>query len=224
VLELFWPQEDTLTIDVLMDENAMDTFVFALLRKKDEKKYRKSAEDVASFTGGSVAVNALSASLCVASECEELISSFLTTEVVATITKFEQLFRRIHFSDQGLASTTHKKSLQFVFKVPDNEAQLEGIVVFTRMVFYFIDLVARVNLSKQGKQKAMNHRSKVAEKANKLTHEQRQEAAQQRKLEKLQKEKEKIASMSPEAAAKFEEKIKKKEMRRRMPKMKVTMN
>ena len=37
----------------------------------------------------------------------------------------------------------------------------------------------------------------------------------------MQKEKEKIASMSPEAAAKFEEKLKKKEMRRNMPKMKV---
>lgn len=224
LMEIFWPQEDILTIDVLMEDNSMDTFVFAIMRKKEEKKYRKVAEDLNSFTGAGITVNGLSNTFCVSAECEELISYFLTSEVVASINKFEPFLKRIHFTDQELVSSTHKKSLQFVFKVPTKESEMEGIVVFTRMVFYFIDLVSRVKLSKQGKQKAINHRSKAAEKNSKMSHEQRQEAAQQRKIEKMQKEKEKIAAMSPETAAKFEEKLKKKEMRRNAPKMKVTIN
>jgi len=158
----------------------------------------------------------------VCSECDELISEFLNPEVQTTLKKHENLFKRMHFTDQEVLYTSYKKTLQFVFKLPGSDAEMEGIQTLTRMAFYFIDLVAKTSLSKFAKQKATVNRTRVLEKNSKQTHEQRQEAAQQRKLQKLQKEKAALENLSPEAAAKAEEKLQKREMKKRMPKFKVS--
>lgn len=36
------------TIDILMEDEAMQDFVFAILRTKEEKKYRKATRDLVS--------------------------------------------------------------------------------------------------------------------------------------------------------------------------------
>jgi len=223
IIEIFSSEEDIVTVDILMNEDAMETFVFALIRKKEEKKLRKSVTDLGLFAPGTVnSLPGVPSSFVACSECEELISDFINPEVQATLTKYENLFKRMHFSDQGLVSSTNKRNLQFIFKLPENDADMEGIQILTRMAFYYIDLVAKTTLSKTAKQKTINNRGKALEKASKEAHEQRQEAAQQRKLQKLQKEKAALEGLSPEAQRKAEEKIQKREMKKRNPKFKVS--
>jgi len=223
IVEIFSPAEDVVTVDILMNEDAMETFVFALVRRKEEKKFRKSSTDLVLFAPGTVSsLPGVPSSFVVCSECEELISDFINPEVQATLTKYENLFKRMHFSDQGLVSSTNKKNLQFVFKLPENDTDMEGIQILTRMAFYYIDLVARTNLGKTAKQKTTQNRNKALEKASKEAHEQRQEAAQQRKIQKLQKEKAALENLSPEAQRKAEEKLQKREMKKRVPKFKVS--
>jgi hypothetical protein len=223
IVELFYKNEDTVTLDILMNDDAMDSYVFAVVKKKDEKKFRKSVPDVPLFAPGSAsAPPGFPSSFVVCSECEELTSDFLNSEAQVILTKYEGLFKRLHFSDQAVLSPSYKKTLQFVFRLPDKESDMEGIHILTRMAFYYIDLVAKTTLSKQAKQKATNNRTKALAQASKQTHEQRQEAAQQRKLAKLQKEKAALEKLSPEEQRKAEEKIQKREMKKRMPKFKVS--
>jgi len=123
----------------------------------------------------------------------------------------------MHFTDQEVLYTSYKKTLQFVFKLPGSDAEMEGIQTLTRMAFYFIDLVAKTSLSKFAKQKADKNRLKAVEEQLKETHTQRQEAAQQRKLDKLQKQKAEFESLTPDEQRRREEKQYKKRQEEKEP-------
>jgi len=193
-------------------------------KKKKKKKFRKSVTDLSRFAPGTItSIPGIPSSLVVCTETDELTPDLLNPEVQPVITKYENLIKRIHFSDQGLVSSSNKKSLQFVFKLPDNDSDMEGIRILTRMAFYYIDLVAKTPLSKSAKQKTTSNRVKALEKASKEAHEQRQEAAQQRKLQKIQKQKAVIETLSPDQQVKAEERMHKREMKKKMhPKFKIS--
>jgi len=219
IIESILGTTDTIIVDVLLDDNAMDSFVFACVRKKEEKKYRKAAADLSQFTKAAQSLDELNSSFVVISEVDELVNRFMTQSVTAALNKpLAQDFIRMHFSDQGIASPGYPRSLQFEFKIPNDQEKQAAMMNF---VFYFIDRVATTQLSKPAKQITDKHRQKVQEAALKEKLAQRQEAIQQKKIEKIQKEKEKLDKLSPEEQRRMEEKMAKKEAKKRVPKMKV---
>jgi len=222
LLELFSKNQDIVTLDVLLEETACEPFVFAVVKKKDERKFKKANPDTV-FCGGGGQVEGLPRSLVVLSELEELTSTFLTSqyEVLQTISKYENAFLKMHFTDQAVLSSKFPNSLSFEFKLPEDTSQMTQLALLTKMAFHLVDLVTRTKLSKLGRQKTEKNRAKVIELTEKSAHQQRQEAAQQRKLEKLQQERLKYETMSPDAQRKYDEKQYKKELKKKQPKMKV---
>jgi len=128
--------------------------------------------------------------------------------------------------DQSASSSTRmpeiKKCLLFGFKVGQkgntSAHHMEAIRPLFNFVFYMIDKVHRVKLSKESKLKSEKNRQKAMDSYEKSIHLQRQEAAQQRKVEKIRQEKEKLmAEEDPDKARKLE----KREAKSKQPKMKM---
>lgn len=90
-----------------------------------------------------------------------------------------------------------------------------------QLVFYLIDKLKRFRLSRESKVKSDRNRQKVQKLYLASTHLQRQEMAQQKREEKRRMEKEKIlAETDPDKQRRWEEKEHKREMKRKVPKMK----
>lgn len=86
-----------------------------------------------------------------------------------------------------------------------NTHHMEAIRPLFNFVFYMIDKVHRIKLSKESKLKSEKNRQKAMDSYEKSIHLQRQEAAQQRKVEKIRQEKEKLmAEEDPDRARKLE--------------------
>jgi len=223
LMEIVNPLQDTVQFDILMNDESMDTFVFAIVKKKEEKKFRTSAKDIETFTAPAISYSKLPSSFCVCSELEELLPILLHNEVLLTLSKYEDDILKIHMSDQGILTPQFPRSISMVCKLTQTKvaADYEKWNVIMKMSIHFIDLLAKTILSKTSKQKAEKNRSHVATSLLKQTHIQRQEAAQQRKLEKIQKEKAELENLPEDVARKKEEKMAKKEAKRKQPKFKV---
>lgn len=219
LMELIWKNEDLLTIDVAMEEDSMDNFVFAVVKKKDDKKFKKQAKEIPLFT---TATSADLPGMIVYSEAEELVPSLLNHEVITTLKNYENYFVRMYFTDQTPPPSKYKKTLQFVFRLP-SPSNMQQIQTLTKMVMHFIDEMSTISLSKQARQKSEKNRAKAAEAILKQTHAERQEAAQQRKLDKKQKELQQLEQLSPEEREKREERQHKKDLKKKQPKFKVML-
>lgn len=101
---------------------------------------------------------------------------------------------------------------------------LEGIEEkrpLLQLVFFLIDKLRKVRLSKEGKAKSEKNRQKVEESFLKATHAQRQEAAQLKREERRRAEKERILNEDdPEKQRKWEEREYRKDLKRKAPRMK----
>nr|BAJ95502.1 predicted protein [Hordeum vulgare subsp. vulgare] len=212
VTELLWKANDVLTIDVAMSDKAMEAFVFAVTKKKEDKRTKKASTDLNEFTS-IYSVPSLP-SMSILTETFELTDEILKPEIIAALNANENEFIKMHFSDQDTLSPKYKKMLHFQFRAND----LNKLNTLTRMAIALIDIVADVNFNPRIKAKSDKNRSAATEKAEKLKNAQRQEAAQQRKFDKKQEEKKKWASLSPEEQAKREEKEAKKEQKKKMSK------
>jgi len=219
IMETIFGTVDTLLVDVLLEESTMDSFVFACLKKKEEKKYRKATPDIAQFTKNAQSVEGLNSAFVVVSEVDELVNRFMPQSVVATLNKpLLNEFVRMHFTDQGIVSPNYPRSLQFEFKLTSDAEKLASMM---KLVFFLIDRVATMQLSKPAKQVTDKHRQKVEEAIQKEKVAQRQEAIQQKKIDKVREEKEKLDKLSPEEQRRMEEKMAKKDAKKKIPKMKV---
>jgi len=222
IIETFMGTTDTVTLDFLLNEESVDNYVFAVLKKKEEKKYKKEHEDLADFGGNAQSLDNLNSTLVVVSELEEITESLMTPNVLSALNTNQAEFIRIHVSDQSIVSPKYKNTLSIEFKLPSNP---EKVAALTKFALQFVDAVAKLKLSKPAKAKTEKHRSKLLEAKNKETLAQRQEAIQQKKIEKLQKEKERmneqLAKLSPDEQRKLEEKMAKKEKKRMQPKVRV---
>eukprot|EP01114_Cavostelium_apophysatum_P020879 TRINITY_DN7125_c0_g1_i1.p1 TRINITY_DN7125_c0_g1~~TRINITY_DN7125_c0_g1_i1.p1 ORF type:complete len:387 (+),score=99.99 TRINITY_DN7125_c0_g1_i1:86-1246(+) len=212
VTELLWKAEDLLRIDVAMEEGKMDNFMFAVVRKKEEKRFKK-ANEVNYLGNYSSVVPELKGSLAPLSESEEIVEALLQPEVVAVLNAHEADLVSIHFTDQDTLNTKYKKVLHFTYRIsPENSTKLNTLM---KMSIYMIDLVAKLNLSKQAKIKTEKNRTKLTEQKAKEAHQQRQEAAQQRKIEKRQKLLEKMTDTEKD---KYHEKEQAKNFRKKSAK------
>eukprot|EP01104_Vermistella_antarctica_P013179 TRINITY_DN3959_c0_g1_i1.p1 TRINITY_DN3959_c0_g1~~TRINITY_DN3959_c0_g1_i1.p1 ORF type:complete len:468 (-),score=152.33 TRINITY_DN3959_c0_g1_i1:184-1554(-) len=213
---MVWPTKDTWIVDVPMDDDASDPFVFALVRKEDLVQMRTDNPDLAQCDVMVCPVPGFSL-LTDSDEVPPLI--FKVEEVMITLKKYADHIQLIHFTDQS-SHEKHKRSLRFIFTLPfEGETKEERelfVSTLCKMCIFLIDTVARVHLSKSALQKIKGKRAEGAQAKQKATHASRQEAAQQRKDDELRKRKEKYDLMSSADQAKEDERNRKKEMKRMM--------
>lgn len=174
---------DEVTLEVPMDED-MDPFIFAVLKKKHEKRLLRAHKDLKEHAKYKVTSKSLPGIFSVCTDCPELESVFLREEkVIRTLTKHEDLFISLHITDEGnvnFLSTT--KILRCKFRIP-SLADMERCRTLVTMAIHFIDLAASHRLSAQARQRALRDRRKWADEEYRATHAQRQEALVHRKEE-----------------------------------------
>ncbi|XP_057976536.1 uncharacterized protein At5g49945-like [Malania oleifera] len=222
------PCRDEISFEVYMNDDAMDHVIFVLAKKKLAKGMQKEVRDLQRFAG---LVSPPSSrkwivdDLAVISESKEVAVDLITETVLDQVfgdkafEKFGKGFISMHFSDQHLG--THKKMLLFKFALPDanNMADMTRLVA---LVPYYIDLIGRYKLSSQARSKTEAARSKAAQEAYKELQNARQEAFQKRKAEKKKMVEEAEAKLTAEGLRKKEAKERARQMKKGMPKMKMT--
>jgi len=217
LLELVWKATDVLNIDVALQDDKMEPFVFAIVKKKEEKKFYKAHSDVSQVITqlGSANLNGLNPHFAVLTESDEVTQLILSKPVVQTLNNNQDLVNEIYFTDNSLLTPKYKKVLHFSYKVP-TDGDFSKLLILTKMSLHLVDQVAAIQLSKNTKLKAEKNRVKMNEELEKQKVAERQEAAQQRKFDKLQKQK---ANLSGEELERFEEKEAKRAMKKRQGKM-----
>ncbi|CAN6584581.1 unnamed protein product [Malus baccata var. baccata] len=153
IFNLVVPSRDEISIEVYMNDDAMDHVVFALARKKSAKAMQKEVGDLQKFAGivsPPTGRKWVSEDLAVISESKEVAGDLITEAVLEQVfgdkafQKFGKGFIYMHFSDQHPGS--RKKMLLFKFALPDagNMADMTRLVA---LVPYYIDLIGRYKLS-----------------------------------------------------------------------------
>ena len=92
--------KDTLTIDVLLDDDTMAPFVFAVVPKKLRSSFQAERPDLRIYAK-LVPLEMLPSSLALLTDCRDLIPVLLQEKVVKTLIKCEDLFVSMHVTDQN---------------------------------------------------------------------------------------------------------------------------
>ncbi|KAL0357193.1 UNVERIFIED_CONTAM: hypothetical protein Scaly_1405000 [Sesamum calycinum] len=211
-----------------MNDEAMDQVVFALARKKLAKTMHKEERDLQRFAALVTPPSGrkwVAEELQVVSESKEVAGDLITDVVLDQVfgdkafEKFGKGFISMHFSDQHLGS--NKKMLVFKFAIPDanNMADMTRLVA---LIPYYIDLIGRYKLSSHARSKTEAARLKVAQEIYKELQNARQEALQKKKAEQKKKLDEAESKLSAEALRKREAKERGRQMKKGMPKLKMT--
>lgn len=228
IFNLVVPSRDEINLEVYMNDDAMDHVVFAVARKKAAKAMQKEVPDLQKFAGilsPPTGRKWVAEDLAVISESKEVAGDLITEAVLDQVfgekafQKFGKGFIYMHFSDQHPG--THKKMLLFKFALPDasNMADMTRLVA---LVPYYIDLIGRYKLSSQARSKTEAIRSKAAQEAYKELQNARQEALQRKKAERKKMMEEAEAKLSAESIRKKEAKERARQMKKAMPKIKMT--
>ena len=216
VMGLFTGAQDTLTIDIFLSTPSQS--VLYVCPQKLEKKARESVEDLNNFTS-KVNMNNLD-DLCILAECpEETLYYYFTEQVIKILEQNSDLILEMHVTDQKAIFTTHNQIMRCIFKLPSSQEDLKRLSDLILVALFWLDtsVTMKQSMNKLSLDHFNKNRAKLNLKEQKSLHQARQEAAQKRKEEKLQKEFESLKSA--EARQKFEEKLKKKEMKARIKKI-----
>ncbi|OWM79340.1 uncharacterized protein At5g49945 [Punica granatum] len=228
IYNLIVPCKDEISFEVYMNDDAMDNVIFAVAKKKAAKGMQKELRDLQRFAGLLPPPGGrkwVAEELSVISESKEVAGDMITEAVLDQVfgekafEKFGKGFISMHFSDQHPGG--HSKMLLFKFTLPDvnNMADMTRLV---SLVPYYIDLVGRYKISPQARSKTEAARAKAAQEAHKELQNARQEALQKRKLERKKMMEEAEAKLGAEALRKKEAKERARQMKKSMPRMKMT--
>ncbi|KAL4003548.1 hypothetical protein ACH3XW_8075 [Acanthocheilonema viteae] len=231
LMNLIRPKEDKVIIRIDVDNNEMDSFVFAIGQRKSVAKAAKEKMDLSLFTVEKKGVDRLGlpSSIVVYAEMFEAVNAIIDPVVLSVFRRYESAIDYFHFSDQysgykpsdGESFTRLPETnrvLFFAFKMSDDMAEIDALL---RMVFYTFEKIRRYRLSREGKLKADKKRQSVQEAFLKTTHQARQEAAQARREEKTRERKQRLLEEEdPEKQRRLEKLEQKRDMKMRQPKMK----
>ncbi|MBA0726969.1 hypothetical protein Golax_002757 [Gossypium laxum] len=247
LFNLVVPCKDEITFEVSMNEEAMDQVVFALAKKKAAKGMQKEVRDLQRFAG--LVANPSGRKwvvdeLSVISESKEVAGDLITETVLEqadgctgirgslklarhvgavfgdkSFEKYGKDFIWMHFSDQH--PDKHKKMLLFKFSLPDAN-HMADMTRLVALVPYYIDLIGRYKLSSQARSKTEAARVKAAQEAYRELQNARLEALQKKKAERKKMLEEAEAKLSAGAIRKKEAKDRARQMKKAMPKMKMT--
>ncbi|RWS25017.1 coiled-coil domain-containing protein 47-like protein, partial [Leptotrombidium deliense] len=236
---LIKPAIDQIIVKVFLHYDAMDAFVFCIAQKKSAVKLVKEMNDLSTYCPerkSSDKYGVAGETFVLMNEIGEVANLLLDSKVTSLLNKYDKRIDFIHISDQfsgpKIPEETQlvklpevKKIMIFGFNCPENgkmnAENMEDFKPLMQLVFYMLEKVKKLRLSKEGKIKSDKNRQKVEEIFLKATHSQRQEAAQAKREERRRAEKERILNEEdPDKQRKWEEREHRRELKRKAPKMK----
>ncbi|CAH4030154.1 PAT complex subunit CCDC47 [Pieris brassicae] len=227
------PSQDTLQLRVELGKDDSDPFVLCIAQKKVATRLSKEMQDLSMFCperrpGDK---HGLPSTLSVMSECAEATGGLLDSRVTAALQQYHKHVQYIHVSDKYCGPKQMEE--QTVTKPPETEKLVlvsltlgpdgggDEVRPLLLLVFYLLDKIKRLRLSKEALVKCEKRRQKAAEVWMRGAHAARQELAAQKREEKRKQEKEKIlAEDDPEKQRRWELKEQKRQQKRKAPKMK----
>ncbi|XP_038222531.1 coiled-coil domain-containing protein 47 [Zerene cesonia] len=227
------PTPDTLHIRVELGKDDSDPFVLCIAQKKVATRLAKEMQDLSMFCperrpGDK---HGLPSSMCVMSECAEATGALLDSRALAALERYHKHVQFVHVSDKYCGPKQMEETT--VTKPPDTEKVMlvslalgpdgggEEVRPLLLLVFYLLDKIKRLHLSKEALAKCEKRRQKAAEIWMRGAHAARQELAAQKREEKRKQEKERImAEDDPEKQRRWELKEQKRQQKRKAPKMK----
>jgi len=239
IARMFKPVADQIIVKVILDESEMDTFIFFLANKKVCSKIHKEMHDLSSYCTERKNGEKYGVPKCfqLLVEPAEATNQVLDNKVIAALNKYENMIESMHFSDQFAGPRQQdgdqptkapeaQKVLNFTFNVPGRGTataqDVESMEPLMKMVFYCMEKVKRIRLSREAKLKTCKKRQAVEESYQKATHQQRQEAAQTRREEKKRIEKEKMMNdEDPDKQRKWEDRENRRDMKKKQAKAKM---
>uniref|UniRef100_A0A8R1HY50 PAT complex subunit CCDC47 n=1 Tax=Caenorhabditis japonica TaxID=281687 RepID=A0A8R1HY50_CAEJA len=236
VMDLFEPSYDKMAIKISLENaNDVDPLIFTVGEKKISTKMFKDMLDLNSYVSERKQAAAqfnLPASWQLYSDQTEVIFSILEPGVVSLLKKHEEVIEFIHISDQftgqkpadGESYTRLPEPQRYMYVQLNMKAlgqDEETVAEILNLVFYLIDKVRKMKLSKDAKLKAEKRRKDFEDAFLKQTHQFRQEAAQARREEKTRERKQKLMDENdPDRQKRLEAKELKREAKAKQPKMK----
>ena len=214
--------KDTLTLEFPMSEENMETFVFAICKKKEEKRLKKANIDLENFAHSVQSKYKEFAVLTDTAELEEVICQ---DRFMSVLIKNIDCFISFHATDSYSAGeyvlTPWKKVLRFKFLLPSDD--MSGIRKLTELALSLVDRIASAspNITLPSLKRNRDAREKLVSKNKKQDHQLRLEAAQKKKEEQRAKELEARAKMTPEQRQRAEEKEAKEKSKKNVPKVRV---
>lgn len=202
-----------------MEATEMDSFVLLIANKKLSSRLQKDMNDLSLYCTEKKSADKydIPASFTLMSEIGEATAAVLDKSMVVALKAYEKSISYIHISDQYSGQKQQddtqpqtvvpqtKKVLIFCFNLDSETKNMEEVQNLMKVVFYCLDKVTRIRLSKEAKMKADKNRARVEERFLKAAHAQRQEAAQARRDERRRAEKERIMNEGdPEKQRKLE--------------------
>eukprot|EP01029_Cantina_marsupialis_P027595 TRINITY_DN773071_c0_g1_i1.p1 TRINITY_DN773071_c0_g1~~TRINITY_DN773071_c0_g1_i1.p1 ORF type:complete len:414 (+),score=129.68 TRINITY_DN773071_c0_g1_i1:137-1378(+) len=220
VMEIFMKSEDIVRVEIPMKEEAMKLMTLAIAQKRDIKKLHKDTPDLADLAAAIQTKKFENTKLAALCENKEMLETVLTNKIVAALVANQKLVRKIHISDAIVSDymkrfTTTTKMLVFEFALPEDIEQLAPLM---EMALFFIDHIAAIRFSPAVITKSKQKRRLIQERKFKEQHAERTEAAKKRKEEREEK---KLESLKGADKAEYREKLKQRQMKKRMNNMKV---
>ncbi|KAJ9552365.1 hypothetical protein OSB04_016410 [Centaurea solstitialis] len=203
------PCKDEMTVEVYMNDDAMDHVVFGLAKRKAAKTMQKEVKDLQRFASLMAAPSNrkwVADELAVVTESKEVAGDLITEAVLDQVfgekafEKFGKWFISMHFSDQ--MQSTHRKMLVFKFSLPAADQMAE--------------------MTRLARSKPEAARAKLAQEVYKELQYARQEAIQRKKAEKKKMMEEAESKLNAEALRKREAKERARQLKKAMPKIKMS--
>ncbi|CAM9280298.1 unnamed protein product, partial [Choristocarpus tenellus] len=200
---LLTPAQDTVTLEVALDDGDIEPMVFAVTRKRNVKKVLSEIPHLKDFAGA-VEASELPEGLICLSENASLVEPLLPPVVLKTLGRTEgNLLQLMHFTDQNELPVVGqmekpKKVLRFRFRLPASSRpeDMNGVAKIVEMALFYIDFLHRFKMSPGMKKKVIDKREVVAKQKLRMTRVERQERTKQLKEQKLQQERDEYELLS----------------------------
>ena len=227
---VLFPSYDKVSVRVKMNEDCGEEFVLAVVLKKSEKQFREDHQEFALYAK-TYRPDFLPEGFVMLTDAYEVAEQIFTEEICQIIDGSQKYLESIIYTDHDFGKTKietieppeeSKRTLFFTMKIP-TVPKMSEIHDLTAVCVCLIDSLCEVALSSQAKSKCEKLRADAMKLMMKNVHLKRQEEAQERKIQKKIKEKEGVESMTPEQQRKWEEKERKKNLKKKMKSGKIVM-
>ncbi|CAB3401898.1 unnamed protein product [Caenorhabditis bovis] len=234
VLNLINPSSDRLTLKISLEGADADPVIIAVGEKKQTTKHVKEMFDLVSFANErkqtAQHIN-LPPNYVLYSDQSEVVYSILEPGVVSLLKKHEKSIELIHISDQYTGPKPPEG--ETYTRLPEGQRMMTVVInldyfedqdtieEILNLVFYLVEKIRKLKLSKEAKFKAEKRRKDFEEEFMRNTHQFRQEAAQARREEKTRERKQRLMEETdPDRQKRLEAKELKREAKAKQPKMK----
>uniref|UniRef100_A0A0N4ZXD4 PAT complex subunit CCDC47 n=1 Tax=Parastrongyloides trichosuri TaxID=131310 RepID=A0A0N4ZXD4_PARTI len=234
IQNIIGPKTDKIVMKTDFIKGEIEPIVLCMGNKKSVVKQVKDMEDLSTYTADRKTSEkyGLSRNFSIYAELNEVIQSVMDNNTSDYFKKYEKYIDYIHISDQYTGTTLQEGEVYTKMPTPEIICivslnildQIDDIEINNELmsfIFNLIEKIKKIKISREGKTKIEKNRAAVEAKFLKMTHQQRQEAAQLKKDAKIKERKERILNEEdPVVQRRLQKAEEKREAKAKAPKMK----